>query len=263
MKVKDIDISILIDIAQKAGNAILKTYETSIEIERKDDNSPLTQADIKSNEVIIQGLQEHYPQIPRVSEENKGTTYEERKNWPLYWLIDPLDGTKEFLKRNGEFTVNIALMEQNQPVMGVIYVPVKETCYYAISGSGTYVTDRMGTHRRLTVTEPQDRLLVVGSRSHLSEEVEAYVETQRSRFKEVKFISAGSSLKFCLLAEGKAHVYPRFGPTMEWDIAAGHIIAEEAGAKILTWPDLQPMQYNKQDLLNPFFIAGHGSQLSS
>lgn len=256
--IEQIDIEAVIDIAIRAGKATLEVYEQDFDVITKSDDSPLTLADQRSNAVIIEGLKKLKVggDLPIISEETRVLSYEERKDWGLLWLIDPLDGTKEFIKKNGEFTINIALVRDGVPVLGVIYVPVQDVTYYAIEDKGGYVR-REGRETRLSLRElnGNDKLLIVASRSHKSEAVEAYVEEQKKTFKEVDYVAAGSSLKFCLLAEGKADVYPRLAPTMEWDTGAGHIIAKEAGAEVLVYGENKELQYNKENLLNPHFIV--------
>lgn len=246
----------IIDIAINAGNAILEIYQQDIAVEIKSDNSPLTLADKKSNEIIVNGLKNLTPEIPIISEENKLIDYAERKNWKQYWLVDPLDGTKEFIKKNGEFTVNIALVENGTPIAGVVHVPAKNCTYYAQKNQGSFKIENGNTTPIHLRKLAEDGILkIVGSRSHQTPELLEYVEQQKSKFKEVDFVAAGSSLKFCLIAEGIADVYPRLGPTMEWDTCAGHIVATEAGAEVLRADTLQPLTYNKENLLNPYFIV--------
>jgi len=215
-------------------------------------------ADERSNAIIIKGLAELSvgSELPVISEETKLLSYEERKDWDILWLVDPLDGTKEFIKKNGEFTINIALVKNGLPVLGVIYVPVREVLYYAIEGKGTFMrAGGVESKLQLRELEGNDKLLIVASRSHKSEAVEAYVTEKKKQFREVDYVPAGSSLKFCLLAEGRADVYPRLAPPREWDRGAGHIIAKEAGAQVLVYGEGTELQYNKENLLNPHFIV--------
>lgn len=255
---KNIDIEKIIDIARKAGEEIMAVYAQDFSVEIKGDNSPLTLADQKSNGVIINSLKALYPDIPIISEETKLMPYEQRKNWNEYWLVDPLDGTKEFIKKNGEFTVNIALMSNNEPVLGVVFAPAKNMMWYGLKGTGSFKVNEDGSktalHKGSDWLDLQ-KVNVVGSRSHMSEETSQFVEDLKKAGKEVDFVSSGSSLKFCLVAEGKADVYPRFAPTMEWDTAAGHAVVAIAGGKVLNWITKEPLQYNKENLLNPFFIV--------
>jgi len=256
---KKIQIENIIDIAKEAGRAVMEVYEGDFEVEKKADNSPLTLADKKSNAIIISRLKALHSDIPFISEENKLVDYAIRKEWEYFWLIDPLDGTKEFIKRNGEFTVNIALVHRNKPVLGVIYIPEIAATYYAIKGKGSYKISN-GKPPQLIKTKERSNggdLIVIGSRSHASERLQDFIEQQQKAYKNVALISAGSSLKFCLVAEGKADIYPRFGPTMEWDTGAGDIIVEEAGGQVLT--NGKPLQYNKKSLLNPWFIVQNKS----
>lgn len=257
--INTIDINVLVEIAQAAGDAILEVYDTPFEVEYKENESPLTAADKASNAVILKGLQEHYPELPFISEETKQKDYEERGAWEYCWMIDPLDGTKEFIKRNGEFTVNIALIHKGEVVLGVIYVPVTGVTYYARKGEGSFKSTSKGADFQpisAIKAGAEDIVNIIVSRSHLKPKTEAYIEAQRQKYADVKMVPAGSSLKLCLVAEGTAHIYPRFGPSMEWDIAAGHIIAQEAGATVTALPEGNgTLQYNKEDLLNPFFIV--------
>ena len=216
----------------------------------------------------MNALKELSPDIPIISEESKRIPYEARKRWTLFWLVDPLDGTKEFIKRNGEFTVNIALIEKDTPVLGVIYVPVKKLLYFASKGQGAYkvdcvrdVNDQNNFNElitkglRLPLECTKGVFTIIGSRSHMSKETEQYVDTMKHKYGRVDMISAGSSLKLCMVAEGQVDVYPRFASTMEWDTAAGHVIAEEAGAKVVNAKTKERLKYNKKELLNPWFLV--------
>lgn len=247
----------LIQTAQRAGDAIMGIYAQTLDhIAHKADNSPLTAADIASNQVIVAALTAQYPDIPYISEESKLTDYAIRQTWQTCWLIDPLDGTKEFIKRNGEFTVNIALIRQGVPVLGVIYVPVQQTTYYAEQGKGSFrLQNNKLTQLSVQPIQAQMPVHIIASRSHLNNETEQYIQQQTEKYTNVNLVSVGSSLKFCLIAEGRAQLYPRFAPTMEWDTAAGHIIATEAGAKISQYPSGEALQYNKPNLLNPYFCV--------
>jgi 3'(2'), 5'-bisphosphate nucleotidase len=267
-----------IQAAIVAGNAINEVYRADFEVAYKSDKSPLTIADQKSHEIITGVLREF--DLPILSEEGKDKPYAQRNKWKRFWIVDPLDGTKEFVKRNGEFTVNIALIENSHPVLGTIFVPDRNTLYFAGRNLGAYKMEdgplgelpgtRAGSKEeahtllaqivsqsiRLPVKSPQRPVLtIVGSRSHKNAELEAYVEEKRKEFGEVEFISAGSSLKICLVAEGEADLYPRLGPTMEWDTAAGQAIAESAGASVVDFDTRKPLVYNKEDLHNPWFIV--------
>lgn len=259
MALKNINIKEIVRIAVDAGLEIMKIYSRDFQIENKEDSSPLTEADKAGNTIIVNALASLYPEIPIISEENKLIEYQTRKDWEMCWLVDPLDGTKEFIKRNGEFTVNIALVKDNHVVAGVVYVPAQNKIYYAVEGEGAYLIDNNSEPIALRVRKPaEDGILrVVGSRSHNSPEVDAYVEGLRVLFENIEFVAAGSSLKFCLVAESKADVYPRLAPTMEWDTGAGHIVAKEAGALVLNYETQKELEYNKENLLNPHFIVKH------
>ena len=253
-----IDLGFLRDVARRAGEAVLEVYRQDFEVEFKADASPLTEADQRSNEVIVAALQARYPEIPIISEEIRALAFSERAGWESCWLIDPLDGTKEFVKKNGEFTINIALIHRGEPVAGVVYQPVTGAMYSAERGAGAYLEEPGKSPRRLENHKhysSEQHVTVVASRSHLSQEVEDFVAELRSGGKHVEFQSAGSSLKLCLVAEGKATVYPRFAPTMEWDTAAAHAVVNEAGRKVLDRDTREPLTYNKENLLNPWFIV--------
>ena len=239
----------------------MEIYNSPIKVEYKNDNSPLTKADSKSNDVINKYLIK--TGIPIISEENNQVDYEVRKEWDTYWIVDPLDGTKEFIKRNGEFTVNIALVINSKPVVGVIYVPVSNELYYGNVGEGTSfktivnaefsMEDLMTKAKAIYPRIDDAKVRVVGSRSHMNDETIKYVENLRAS-REVEIISKGSSLKFCLVAEGNADIYPRFSPTMEWDTAAGQAICEAVGLKVIDMSTQMPLRYNKKNLLNPSFL---------
>jgi len=294
-----------IQAAIEAGKAILEIYRSDFEIEEKADRSPLTLADRRSHDIISQQLSEF--DLPLLSEEGQRIAYDERKAWDPFWLVDPLDGTKEFIKKNGEFTVNIALISKHKPVAGVVFVPDKNLLYFAAGKIGSYkadcgqiidllnrkfrdpgwpenmadseidetVSELISHSAYLPVNDSTNQpFTIVGSRSHATPELEAYVEEKRRehgqvQFTEleayveekrrehgqVQFISAGSSLKFCLVAEGKANIYPRLGATMEWDTAAGQAIVAGAGGRVLRYDTGEALIYNKETLLNPWFIA--------
>ncbi len=249
----------------EAGKVIMQVYDTAFDVEIKDDKSPLTEADKKANDVINSFLRP--TRIPIISEENRQTDYSERKNWKTCWVVDPVDGTKEFIKRNGEFTVNIALVTKGKPVLGVIYVPVTKTIYVADVSNKQAFKTVLKSHETLiedvcnasVKLEPKgdnpNTVQVVGSRSHMSQETLDYVEELKKTGKDVEIVSKGSSLKFCLVAEGNADVYPRFAPTMEWDTAAGHAICSAVGISVISEETKQPLLYNKQNLLNPWFLV--------
>lgn len=240
-------IDILIATAHQAGNRILDIYNDESlfkNIELKNDHSPLTLADKCSHEIIAKILETHFPDIPIISEEGQSTDYNIRKTWNRFWLVDPLDGTKEFIKRNGEFTVNIALIENNRPVAGVIQVPVSGEVYYA-DASGAYKISPGQPPKKLQVNNKTTGLIATGSRSHAGEGGDDFL----SKYDIASFISAGSSLKFCYVAEGKADIYYRNVPTMEWDTAAGQVIVEKAGGSV------SGLSYNKENLLNGNFCC--------
>jgi len=245
------------------GKAIMEVYATNFEVEIKGDNSPLTVADQNANAVINSFLVD--TGIPIISEENKQTNYEERRNWQRCWIVDPLDGTKEFVKRNGEFTVNIALVDQGTPVLGVIYVPVTKTLYFtseaadaafkiALEDEDVSVEKIRTQASKIAPAKQSEPVKVVGSRSHLNEDTRTFI-SEIEKEKSVEIVSKGSSLKFCLVAEGDAHLYPRFAPTMEWDTAAGHAICNAVGVQVIDQTTQRPLQYNKENLLNPYFLV--------
>jgi 3'(2'), 5'-bisphosphate nucleotidase len=252
-----------INVAILAGNKILDIYNSSdFGIELKSDNSPLTKADKESNNIIINELSNFKIQI--LSEEEKQVDYSKRKKWDYYWLIDPLDGTKEFIKKNDEFTVNIALMKDNYPILGVVYAPVLKDLYFAAENFGSYKLN-IG-HELSSIEEyvnnsiklpfnPKEEFTVVASRSHLSKETEEFINLLKTQTSNLILISKGSSLKLCVVAEGNADLYPRFAPTMEWDIAAGHAIVIHSGGKIIQYPNKNTIEYNKKNLLNPWFLV--------
>lgn len=248
----------VVTLARNAGDAILNVYrEVDPAVEYKRDNSPLTQADMASHHLIVEGLTRLTPEWPVLSEESKEIPYDDRSQWRSFWLVDPLDGTKEFLRRNGEFTVNIALMHGNAPVLGVVYAPAMDVMYYAAQGAGAWKSDGKGSSSVAIRTAPSanGHLRVVVSRSHGSGEEN--LERFTGGAQRCEFVPMGSSLKFCLVAEGAADLYPRTGPTMEWDTAAAQCVVEQAGGRV-TDIDGNPMQYNKPVLLNPGFVARAG-----
>ena len=241
----------IIDIAYQAGERILEIYhDEEFIIEHKDDRTPLTQADLAAHRTIVAGLSSLTPEVPILSEESSGIPYQTRQR---YWLVDPLDGTKEFIKRNGEFTVNIALIENGQPVLGVIVVPVTGLCYYASRDHGAWKKTPDSTPGRIRVRKvDSSHIVVVGSRSHGSERMQQFLENLGRH----ELMSMGSSLKFCLVAEGKADIYPRLGLTSEWDTAAAQCIVEEAGGQVINVDTHEQLQYNSKDsLLNPEFLV--------
>jgi len=252
-----IDIQKINFIAKKAGDEIMKIYQQDFEVNYKKDNSPLTKADIKSNEIITGSLKDLYPKIPILSEENKEVPYNIRRNWEYFWLIDPLDGTKEFVKKNGEFTANIALIHKDTPVLGVIYAPVLKILYYAQKDKGAFKQEKNRKPQRLSICREanNDTLKIIVSKSHYNQETKEFVDNLKNQYEKIEFINIGSSLKFCLIAEGKADIYPRLAPTMEWDIAAGQAIVEQAGGEVLSFKIKKPLRYNKKNLCNFYFYS--------
>ncbi len=244
----------LVEVAREAGRAILDVYGTDdFNVEYKDDDSPLTEADRRSHEIIATRLKELTPDVPVISEEGSGVPYEQRKDWEIFYLVDPLDGTKEFVKRNGEFTVNIAVIDRGRPSVGVIYVPVQDVAYFAAEEQRAFKQVGTGEPVEIGVSGglPSGPVVAVASRSHGSQETEKFLE----RFTVQERTSAGSSLKICLVAEGKADIYPRFGPTWEWDTAAGHAILLEAGGRLIHTNSKDEIEYNKPVIKHEGFIA--------
>ncbi len=248
---KNILLKDVVNIANIAGNEIMKIYNKDFTVEYKDDKSPLTEADTKSNEIICNSLEELYSQIPILSEENKVIPYEQRKEWEYYWCIDPIDGTKEFIKKNGEFTINIALIHKDKPILGVVYAPALDDMYCAQIGKGAF---KNGERLPLKKNENQTKkMYVVASKSHLSPETQAFIDALDTQ--EVEQISKGSSLKLCMVAEGVADIYPRLASTMEWDTAAADAIVRESGKMTYRFENEVPLVYNKENLLNPWFVV--------
>lgn len=259
------NLQIAIEASLKAGEEIMNIYDSVFEVEYKDDKSPLTIADKNANEIINSFL---IPtKTPIISEENKQIDYSTRKDWKTCWIVDPVDGTKEFIKRNGEFTVNIALVINGIPELGVIYVPAIRTLYYAevsqkqaykveLSSHKVAIEDIIRWSKPLSPKDEGNNLIqVVGSRSHMSQETLDFIENLKSKGNETEIISKGSSLKFCLVAEGNADVYPRFAPTMEWDTAAGQAICNAVGVEVISNETNKPLLYNKENFLNPWFVV--------
>lgn len=255
--------SLVIEAALKAGGEIMKVYSREFSVEEKEDKSPLTQADKNAHEVIKSILEK--TGIPVLSEEGKQMEFAERKAWKRFWLVDPLDGTKEFIKKNGEFTVNIALIEEGLPTFGVIYAPALKKLFAGGEGTGAWAAGDVEPGEPLSAIKsraypiPRERsggpYIVVASRSHFSPETQEFVDELKAEKGEIDFASMGSSLKICMVAEGVADIYPRFGPTMEWDTGAGHAIARAAGKKVIDHHTGQEMRYNKENLLNNWFIV--------
>lgn len=259
---------IAIKASLAGGKEILDVYnQEDFEVQLKSDNSPLTKADQLAHNAIMSFLES--TDIPVLSEEGREMNFDERKGWNKLWIVDPLDGTKEFIKRNGEFTVNVALVEDGVPVLGVIYVPVKKELYFSNKEIGSYKLARVGSKTavpedinvlmeaggKLPIQDGDRSFTIVGSRSHMSPETEAFVSQLKEEHPDLEVLSKGSSLKICMVAEGSADVYPRFAPTMEWDTAAGQAIAMNAGFEMVRSDDNSSLVYNKEDLLNPWFIV--------
>ena len=253
-----------ITAALEAGKAILEIYHSGdFDIEIKGDNSPLTKADTASHNVIMSFLTK--TNIPVLSEEGKAIPYEERKDWKQLWIVDPIDGTKEFIKRNGEFTVNIALIENQKTQIGVIFVPVTGELYFSSKEMGAFkvmvdlenydIYSLISNGDKLPLQREDNTFTIVASRSHMSPETETYVQEMRDLHGAVNLISKGSSLKLCMVAEGQADCYPRFAPTMEWDTAAGQAICEHAGFQVIDWSTKENMLYNREELLNAWFLV--------
>jgi 3'(2'), 5'-bisphosphate nucleotidase len=243
----------VIKVADAASEKVLHIYESDFKVQYKDDKSPITAADVASHEEIVRGLRNISRDIPILSEEGKSIPWEERRHWRRFWLIDPIDGTKDFTQRTGEFTVNIALIENGEPVMGVVTAPALKEAYWGLVGEGAYKRDRTGKVHRIRVAEPKDAKRVVASKNHLNEETRQFIDT----LGEHELVQAGSSLKFCRIAEGHADIYPRLGPTCEWDTAAAHAVLLAAGGRIETLEG-EPLKYGKENVLNPFFVAAGG-----
>jgi 3'(2'), 5'-bisphosphate nucleotidase len=241
----------LMPIVARAGAAIMQIYDGAFAVQRKDDNSPLTLADLESQRVIIDGLKRITPDIPILSEESAAAPWAERQTWRELWVVDPLDGTREFVKRNGEFTINIALVVEHEPVLGMVSAPAQGATFWGMAGLGAFTRRQGGEARRIHTVPPQRPLRVIGSRSHTSPQTAAYL----TRLGAHVMSGIGSSLKFCLLAEGKAELYPRFGATSEWDTAAGQALLEAAGGHV-TRMDGHRMRYNcRESLINGDFVA--------
>ncbi len=263
MSKKELDLAV--KAAIEAGKEILAIYnQENIEVETKGDNSPLTKADKKAHAVISKMLSD--TNIPLLSEEGKEIPYHQRSGWDRFWLVDPLDGTKEFVSRNGEFTVNIALIEDNEPVIGVVYVPVLDELFFGSKGYGGFqlvgasnYSENISMTMEKAIALPKEHrsevYKVVGSRSHMNKQTSAYIDGLRKMHPKLEIVQRGSSLKICMVASGEADIYPRFGPTMEWDTAAGHAIMNAVGKKLYEPNSLMELSYNKENLLNPYFIV--------
>ena len=244
----------VVDLARRAGREILDVYGTDFVADAKADASPITEADLRAHRLIVRELAALDPALPVLSEESVDESAAARRGWSRYWLVDPLDGTKEFVSRNGEFTVNIALIDAGRPAFGVVHVPVTGRSYWGATGVGAWHDSETEPRRALTVRTPAAQPLhVVGSRSHGNPQLAQRLE----RLGPHVLHAVGSSIKLCLVAEGKADLYPRLGPTSEWDIAAGHAVVEAAGGQVLSLVDGAPLRYNQREtLLNPDFVAG-------
>lgn len=257
-------ISRAISASIEAGKEIMEVYNTDFNVELKDDRSPLTLADKRSHEKIAEVLD--HTSFPVLSEEGKEVPFKDRRHWDKFWMVDPLDGTKEFIKRNGEFTVNIALINGHYPEFGIIYVPFHKELYFGGKTFGSFKADAidapledlegyLSASEKLPLIKQNEVYTMIGSRSHMSEETEAYFNEVRSKRGEIKVFSRGSSLKLCMVAEGEADEYPRFAPTMEWDVAAGQAIIEGAGKKVYHYKSGEIMRYNRENLVNSWFVA--------
>ena len=253
-----------VEAALQAGIEVLKIYHSGdFEVETKKDDSPLTKADKASHEIICSQLEK--TNIPILSEEGKSIPFETRKNWNELWVLDPIDGTKEFIKRNGEFTVNIALIENQKPTIGIVFAPILGDLYYSEKGVGSFkvsvdlenykLEDLFSQAQTLPLPQEDRPYTLVASRSHLSEQTKEYIEKMKDEHGQVELISKGSSLKLCMMAEGIADCYPRFAPTMEWDTAAGQAVCENAGCQLIDWETQKPMRYNRENLTNGWFIV--------
>ena len=262
---QDINILEVINIALKAGNAVIQIYNKDFTVEYKDDKSPLTEADKTAHKIIVDGLLK-ISTFPILSEEGKDIPYDERKNWEYYWLIDPIDGTKEFIKKNGEFTINIALIHKDTPVLGVVFAPAINELYFAKKGEGAFkviMNDELlimnekvlQKAQKLPLCIQNSTLTIVASKSHLNQETQDFIDNLTSNTENSTFISKGSSLKLLMVAEGSADIYPRLAPTMEWDTAAADAIVRESGKMTLEIKNSKPLKYNKKDLLNPWFVV--------
>ena len=242
----------VVSLAREAGRTILEIYASSFAVQEKDDRSPLTEADLRSEKLILAGLRRIAPEVPVLAEESARAPYSTRAGWDRLWVVDPLDGTKEFVRRNGEFTVNIALVQDHRPVLGVVHAPALDRTYYACEGVGSFRSDAEATGRAIRVAdEGPGPVRVVGSRSHRGNSLDAFLE----RIGPHEMVEVGSSLKMCLVAEGLADVYPRLGPTCEWDTAAGQCVLEQAGGQVLRL-DGTPLGYNsREEIVNPHFVA--------
>lgn len=246
----------VIRVADAASERVLHIYQSDFKVNYKEDHSPITAADTASHDVIVRGLREISRDIPVLSEEGAAIPWDERKHWRRFWLVDPVDGTRDFTQRTGEFTVNIALIEDGVPVLGVVTAPALNEAYWGAEGEGAFKRDRTGKVHQIRVAAARTIKRVVASKNHLNEKTRTFIEG----LGEHELVQAGSSLKFCRIAEGRADIYPRLGPTSEWDTGAAHAILIAAGGKVQTlegWP----LNYGKQNILNPYFIASGSSDI--
>lgn len=251
--IDNINLEDIKDIAFESGKAVMDIYNQDFDVKFKSDNSPLTKADLIANQIILEKLTKLTPNIPILSEESEVENYEIRKNWEYYWCIDPIDGTKEFVKKNGQFTINIALIYKNSPVLGVVFAPAINDIYYAKKGSGAF---KNGQKLPLKINNDLAKEITIAkSNSHPSKETNDFIEDLKKKTNNLKIIQKGSSLKFCLVAEGEVDIYPRFSPIMEWDTAASHSILLESGKNIFNYKSGEEIIYNKKDLHNPWFIV--------
>lgn len=243
----------VIKVADEASEKVLHIYQSDFKVDYKEDQSPITAADIASHDIIVSGLRNISRDIPILSEEGKNIPWEERKHWRRFWLVDPIDGTKDFTQRNGEFTVNIAMIEDGEPVMGVVIAPALKEAFWGVVGEGAHKRDRTGSVHRIRVADPKETKRVVASKNHLNAETREFI----ANLGDHELVQAGSSLKFCRIAEGHADIYPRIGPTSEWDTAAAQAVLVAAGGSVVAL-DGTPLRYGKEDILNPNFVASGG-----
>ncbi len=255
--IDDVAADYLIETCLLAGAEILDVYASDFDVAKKADSSPVTAADLRANHVITERLRARWPDVPVLSEESAKAAHEVRRHWQRFWLVDPLDGTKEFIKRNGQFTVNIALIEDGRPAAGWVWAPASKTLYWGIVGHGAWKREGDGAPQSLPIDGRQspDTYRIVGSLSHPSPQLAAFLAKAKLRYKHVEFVPMGSSLKICLVAEGAADTYPRYGPTMEWDTAAAHAVANAAGRRVVRHGSTAELEYNKPDLHNPWFLV--------
>ena len=260
MVITDEIIQGVIALTRQAGSAIMEVFKSAFDVHLKNDNSPVTAADTKANAIIIEGLKDITPEIPILSEEGGDIPFEKRSKWESFWLVDPLDGTKEFIKKNNEFTVNIALLKENQPIFGVVFAPALDILYWGCVDKGAYKSNIGNSYNSISVnSQLSDPVQIAGSRSHPSIKMNVFT----SQFKKYEVKPMGSSLKICLVADGSVHFYPRLGPTKEWDTGAAHAILRAAGGEIIKYGTYEPLEYNKRYLLNPECIAGHMNAIRS